>query len=303
LLDSPLGTIFNHYSSLVTQDGQVYYLYLGYSLKNLDELLARSRQNFWLMIAALSITGLIIFAGIYRLHTKFQLATIESVRQAQEKEKFREILGFTAGVAHEVKNPLNSLTLLFELLEKKAPPELSRQVRLGKIEIEKIATIIDRFSELLKPVSLRKEFFDFNEILSDEINNLQSEAASRNIKIDLKFDPDLWLQADRFLLSRAISNLLKNALEASPPGSRVLVSAERRKKALVFSVADQGPGIPAAQQEKIFEPFISTKESGLGLGLYLVKKIVEAHGGKIYLTNQPSGGAVFTFEIPGGHHD
>lgn len=300
IIDSPIGSIFNHYSSFTTSEGRVYHLYLGYSLENLDRLLENSRRNFWLMLGILAAAGLLIFAGIYRLHASFQKASMEAIRQAEEKERFREISGFTAGVAHEIKNPLNSLALLFELMEKKSPPELARQVERGKGEVQKIAAVIDRFSEIIKPLSLKKEVISFSDIMREEINNLQVLAGQRGVEIEFHCPENMVILGDRLLLSRVVSNLIKNAIEASTPGQKVRVQVEGRRGKVLFSVMDQGRGIPEEQMETIFEPFVSFKESGLGVGLYLTKKIVEAHGGKIYFKSSPETGTVFTVELPGG---
>ncbi len=300
IIDSPIGSIFNHYPSFTPSEGRVYHLYLGYSLENLDRLLENSRRNFWLMLGILAAAGLLIFAGIYRLHASFQKASMEAIRQAEEKERFREISGFTAGVAHEIKNPLNSLALLFELMEKKSPPELARQVERGKGEVQKIAAVIDRFSEIIKPLSLKKEVISFSDIMREEINNLQVLAGQRGVEIEFHCPENMVILGDRLLLSRVVSNLIKNAIEASTPGQKVRVQVEGRRGKVLFSVMDQGRGIPEEQMETIFEPFVSFKESGLGVGLYLTKKIVEAHGGKIYFKSSPETGTVFTVELPGG---
>lgn len=303
IVDSPEGRIFNHYSSFTLANGVRYYLYLGYSLKKLDLLLTYSRKNFWLMLGILAVAGLFLFAGVYRLHFYYQQATEEAIRQSQEKEKFKEISGFTAGVAHEVKNPLNSLALLFELLEKKVPEEISAQVRAGKEEVQKIASLIDRFSEVIKPLNLKLEKIKFNQLVEEEVRLLENEAAQRGVKLVLETPEVVTLNGDRLLLSRAIHNLIKNALEASSAGQTIKIKLWLKKKNLLFSVEDQGPGIAAENSEKIFEPFVSTKKSGLGVGLYLVRKIIEAHQGKIYFKNKPEGGTIFIVELPGGRNE
>lgn len=302
VIDSPAGSVFNHYSSFETADGQIFHLYLGYSLSGLDHLLARSRKNFYLVLSLMALSGLIVFAGIYRLHTSFQRASEEAVRQAEEKEKFKEISGFTAGVAHEIKNPLNSLVLLFELLEKKAPPEFSRLVGQGKAEVHKAAAVVDRFSEIVKPLNLKKESLILNDVLGEEISNLQQLAMERGVEIELRATRKIGLEADRLLLGRAVHNLIKNALEVSSPGQKVIIKADLNRKTVVFSVLDEGPGLEEDKAERIFEPFISGKGNGMGVGLYLVRKIVEAHGGKVYFRKRPEGGSSFTIELPGGHN-
>ena len=300
IIDSPEGKIFNHYSALTTADGRKYYFYLGYSLKSLDVLLAYSKRNFWYILSALALAGLLIFAGLYRLHRSYQLAAAEAARQAEEKEKFKEISAYTSGVAHEIKNPLNSLALLFEYWQSLNISQISQELEKGKDEVEKIGRIVDSFSEALKPVSLSLEKFEVGSVIEEEIKELENLAEEKNLKIDLKAEDGLKLTADRLLFGRVVSNLLKNAIEASPEGGLVRVKAYVRKKKVILEVEDSGSGIEETQAEKIFEPFISSKSSGFGIGLYLTRKIVAAHGGKISFSNGSGGGAIFKVEMPGG---
>lgn len=300
IIDSPEGKIFNHYSALTTADGRKYYFYLGYSLKSLDVLLAYSKRNFWYILSALALAGLLIFAGLYRLHRSYQLAAAEAARQAEEKERFKEISAYTSGVAHEIKNPLNSLALLFEYWQSLNISQISQELEKGKDEVEKIGRIIDSFSEALKPVSLSLEKFEVGSVIEEEIKELENLAEEKNVKIDLKAEDGLKLTADRLLFGRVVSNLLKNAIEASPEGGLVSVKAYVRKKKVILEVEDSGSGIEETQAEKIFEPFVTSKNSGFGIGLYLTRKIVAAHGGKISFSNRPGGGAIFKVEMPGG---
>ncbi|HEK85005.1 MAG: sensor histidine kinase [Candidatus Saccharicenans sp.] len=303
IIDSPQGPIFNHYSFFTLKDGTLYHLYLGYSMKNLALLNDYYRRNFWLMIGILTIAGLAIWAGVFRLYSHYLRAVEETIKQAQEKERFREISGFTAGVAHEVKNPLNSLALLFEFLEKKAPPDSVSLIRSGKQEVQKIATIIDRFSEAIKPLQLQQEKISLAELVKEEILNLGREIKEKEVKLELEVPSSIFLVGDRLLLGRVINNLLKNALEVSTQGQGIKIKAILKKKNLVFSIEDEGPGVQIEKAEDIFEPFITSKKTGLGVGLYLARKIVEAHSGKIYFKNKPSGGTIFTIEIPGGFYE
>jgi len=303
IFDSPQGPIFNHYSSFTLNDGTLYHLYLGYSMKKLSLLIAHSRRNFWLILAILTAAGVAIFAGVYRLHSHYQQASEEAIKQSQEKERFKEISGFTSGIAHEVKNPLNSLALLFELLEKKAPEDFISLVHSGQQEVQKIASIIDRFSEVIKPLTLKAEKVRWIELVNQEIQSLEKEIKEKGVNTQIEVPPLLVLNGDRLLLSRIIHNLIKNALEASAAGQTIRVGATLKKKYLLFSVEDEGSGIPLENSENIFEPFVSTKKTGLGVGLYLVRKIVEAHQGKIYFKNKPEGGTIFIVELPGGRYE
>jgi polar amino acid transport system substrate-binding protein len=105
--------------------------------------------------------------------------------------------------------------------------------------------------------------------------------------------------ADRGLLSQAIHNLIKNAIEASD-GGEVDIAVKQERKKVFISVKDLGSGIDKEEKSRVFEPFYSKKKGGMGIGLYLTRKIVEAHGGDIDLVSSAQNGTTFTIRIPGG---
>ena len=111
-------------------------------------------------------------------------------------------------------------------------------------------------------------------------------------------DEDIAVYADKNLISQVLYNLVKNALEASRDEA-VIVRAEKRKKSVRIVVLDQGVGFSEEEAQKVFDPFFTTKPQGMGIGLYLARKIVEAHGGRLTLQSASDNGAVFTIDIPG----
>jgi signal transduction histidine kinase len=300
-IDSPAGTILNVVRSTKTKEGRTASLFLGYSLESLDEMLVYSRRSFLLLFAALAAVGLLIFSGIYRMHRLSLAQSEDATAEREEKERFREISGFTAGIAHEIKNPLNSLALLCEIMERKAPGELAGEAALGRAEVQKIGRILDQFSAALRPVDLRKDLVGVDELVRDAVQALEPSAAAKGVPIRWETRPGLAVRADRGLLAQALFNVVRNGLEAAETGGGgVDVRAERRKGHVLVTVEDTGPGIPAGDLERIFEPFFSTKADGLGVGLFLARKIIEAHAGRITAERRAGGGTVFRIEFTGG---
>ena len=260
----------------------------------------RSRRNFLLVFAAMAAAGLVLFRGVYRLHRNSVARAEEAEAERQEKERFKAISGFTARVAHEIKNPLNSLSLLLELLGRKAPAEMAEDIALGRGEVEKIAGTIDRFSETIRPLAPRKTTAALGPVLESVRSVFEKEASAKGVALRIEVDPPgLTANFDRDLLIQALANLVRNSIEATARGE-IRIRAAGRKRSIVIRVEDTGEGIAPEDLERIFEPFHSSKPSGLGVGLFLVRNIVQSHGGTVAAGVRPGGGSVITIELPGG---
>jgi len=299
IIDSPAGKIFNFFSPFSPDEGKNCYLYVGYSLENLQEMIGYSRRNFFLIFGLIFVIGVILFLGFYQVQRSYLGKKEEAEAEKAEKERYREISAFTSGVGHEIKNPLNSLSLLLELLHKKVPEALQDDIALGKEEIQKISRIIDQFSASLKPIELNKERFSLAGMVSNVKDSLSREYDISEVEISYSESSSVYLEADKNLISQAFFNLLRNSLDASERGL-ISIHAEQKKRAAEVRIEDSGSGIPEENQERIFEPFFSTKKKGLGVGLYLTKKIIEAHEGRIEVRSQKGQGTVFVIHIPGG---
>ncbi|MGD2245955.1 MAG: HAMP domain-containing sensor histidine kinase [Candidatus Aminicenantes bacterium] len=298
IIDSPAGKIFNLFSPFSPEEGQLYFLYIGYSLENLEEMMAYSRRNFFLIFGLISLIGVVFFLGFYQIQRHYIEKKKEVEDEKREKERYREISAFTSGIAHEIKNPLNSLSLLFNLLDKNVSSEIKGEVLLGKKEIQKISSIIDQFSMSLKPLRLKKEYFPLAEIVSDVRDSLAKEFSMDRWEIHYSETSSILLNGDKGLMKQALLNLFKNSLEDSEEG-KISIDVRKRKKQVEMKIEDSGRGIPEKDFEQIFEPFFSTKESGMGIGLYLTKKIIEAHEGEIAVQSQTGQGTTFFIQIPG----
>ena len=298
-IDSPAGKIFNLFSSFSLEEKQTYYLYLGYSLLDLEAMLNRSRRNFYFIFGVIFIVGAVVTLGLYRLQIHSLAKEREAEKATREMERYREISAFTSGVAHEIRNPLNSLSLLFELLETKAPLDIKEEISPGKDEIRKISRIIEQFSASLKPLKLNKEKFVLEDFFQSILISLKKEDKREGVEIEYSQKGRIVVKADKNLLGQALLNLLRNALDATEEG-KIFVRARREKKMIRLIVQDEGKGIPDEDKGRVFEPFFSRKKKGMGIGLYITKKIVEAHEGKIELTDSTMTGTVFTLDFPGG---
>jgi len=298
VIDSPAGRIFNHFGPFSTQDGKAYYLYVGYSLKAFEEMSSRSRRNAILVFVIIAAAGIVVFRGLSLLQSGYVSKAREADESRAEKERFREISAFTSGVAHEIKNPLNSLSLLFGLMEKRVAPDLREDVALGKNEVRRISLIVDRFSDVLKPLLVRPETFPAGEAVESVLASLASEFPDVRDRVRFEGDGRAMVRADRELVSLVLANLLRNALEAG--AAVVIVRAHRDRKRIRLLVRDTGPGIPPERLGRIFEPFFSTKAGGMGIGLYLASQIIEAHGGKIEVRSREGEGTEFIVQVPGG---
>ncbi|MBN2408576.1 MAG: HAMP domain-containing histidine kinase [Candidatus Aminicenantes bacterium] len=299
---SPVGRIFNRLSSFSGKDGTAYSLYLGYSLKNLEDMTARSGRNLLIIFAFLAAVGTVFFFGLYELQKSYLAKAKEAEDARREKERFREISAFTSAVAHEIKNPLNSLSLLCELLRKKVPADTEPEVMEGQSEVQKIARIIDRFSDALRPLRLNKEKVALREVVTEAWAALAREIHRPSITFGYAESRPVHLSADKTLLTQCLFNLLRNASEATEQGS-VSVTAEMRRKKVTVKVIDSGEGVSPDRLPRLFDPFFTTKDKGMGIGLYLARKIVEAHGGRIEAESRVGQGTVFTLHFPGGYHE
>ena len=298
IIDSPAGKIFSELSTLTIKDGRRFHLYLGYAMSGMEEMIALSRRTAFLLSGLILLAGALFFRGLFQLQSRFMAKAREAEAERLEKERFREISAFTSGVAHEIKNPLNSLALLLELLLRKAPPETRGNLELGKSQVRTIARIVDRFSTAVKPVRPVATALDLGEVLRLAAGSFAAEDPESSTRLCVEAEPGIRLTGDGDLLVQALLNLLKNAAEASS-STPVRVEGRRKKKKVEIWVRDRGPGIPPQAITRVFEPFYTTKEKGMGIGLFLAKKIVEAHGGTIEARSREGEGTEFRIELPG----
>lgn len=206
-----------------------------------------------------------------------------------------------AAVSHEIRNPLGIIRSSAELLKKKLSGT-SQSTAIADIILEeatRLNGIITDFLNYARPAAPHLTACRVEKVLEKAITNLALEFEARNCVVEQRFGPSLpALQADGDMLYQAFLNLLINALQAMPEGGKIEVEARWENAAVEISIQDQGPGLSEEVLAKIWDPFFTTKERGTGLGLGIVRKVIEAHEGQIRIENRPEGGARALIRLP-----
>jgi two-component system, NtrC family, sensor histidine kinase HydH len=206
-----------------------------------------------------------------------------------------------AGVAHEVRNPLNSLQINVgileqELLELLPDRDAHAFTLLRKIagEIKRLDDFVSEFLRFARPPRLNVERLPVGPLLTDLAAFMAPECSKKGVSLDVELrGPDAaWV--DGFQLKQAVLNLVLNALQATPAGGHVVVRTSGDRRRLVVAVSDDGEGMSPEAREKAFVPFFSTREDGTGLGLPLVRRIVEQHGGSVDIASVAGEGTTVT---------
>jgi two-component system sensor histidine kinase HydH len=230
----------------------------------------------------------------------------QTERDALRAEQLAWVGQMAAGIAHEIRNPLMAIKLLVQTAADRpdGPSLRPRDFQVLEEEIVRLEKIVSGFLDFARPPRPDPRPVDIVELASKVAAGLRPRADLQGVAIviDRPSEPVI-ASADPNQLRQVLLNLLINALDAQPWGGEVLVVAKidranTHDPQLLMTVTDKGPGLPQGVGERIFEPFVSTKESGLGLGLSICRRIVEAHGGTLAAATQPSGGAVFTLRFP-----
>jgi PAS domain S-box-containing protein len=238
------------------------------------------------------------------LVTLRDLDSIESINtQLQVSERLAAVGRITAGVAHEVKNPLNSMRLWLENLKAALPPETDgvaqQAVNVLDAEIDRLDAVVKRFLDFSRPMDLRLEPTQLAGLLKEVLELAQQQLKQSNVQVAQLIPigiPEVFV--DRALLKQALLNLVLNALEAMPQGGQLQLTLSRRGEMAEITVGDTGKGIPAENQKKIFQLFFSTRPGGSGIGLASTFRIVQLHNGSIDFTSEVGRGTTFRIELP-----
>lgn len=228
----------------------------------------------------------------------------EAQAEVLRSERLAALGQLTAGLAHELRNPLGTMKTSAELLSRKvsAENEIAREMA-GFIasEVDRTNSLITRFLDFARPQHLQLETADITGMLDQAITRFEREQkdAGTDVSVFKNYSPDVPpVSFDSQLMERVISNLLMNAAQASPPGGVVTVKTLSDANEVEISVIDRGSGIDPKNLENIFNPFFTTKPEGIGFGLAIVSKIVNEHGGRITVASTPGEGSVFRIFLP-----
>ncbi len=225
-----------------------------------------------------------------------------------ESERLGALTLLAAGVAHEIGNPLNSLGIHLQLLDRKikklAATErqmLEDHLATARQEIQRLDSILKQFLQAIRPSTLRREPVKLDELCRDVLRLLEPELSERGIGVVLDLDADLpVLQLDAVQMQQVFHNLLRNAAQAVSQDSegRITVEIHSNDYEMQVLIADNGMGISPEQMGIMFEPFRSTKEGGTGLGLLIVRRIIREHGGEMEIESREGSGTRVSLFLP-----
>ncbi len=239
------------------------------------------------------------------------LRDMTRVHQAEETaiadERLEAVKTLAAGVAHEIGNPLNAITIHLQLMNREIArmepsgrrDSLQELAGVAEREVARLDGIIRRFLTAIRPAKPMLVRGDVTDVLERTVSLLAPDMERRSIDFAKAIPsplPAVFLDAEQ--LEQVFFNLLRNAMDAVPDGGRIGLTVTVDDAWLCVSVLDNGAGIPAELLGRIFDPYVTTKEKGNGLGLMIVRRIVRAHGGTIECSSRPGEGTCFTVRLP-----
>jgi signal transduction histidine kinase len=207
-----------------------------------------------------------------------------------------------AGFAHELRNPLTAIKGLIqvnrkELEERNVPAD---DLRVIEHEIRRMERSLQNFLDFARPAVPKRQRIPLLAVIERVVSLVEGRSRKQQVAIETKaLSAPLWVDADQDLIQQLLLNLVLNALDAMPQGGQIRIEARAESNGQVtVGVRDSGPGIAPHILPVVFERFVSSKETGVGLGLPVSRRIAQEHGGDLTVENLPEGGAAFTFQLP-----
>ncbi len=254
--------------------------------------------------------------GKGRLGTLLTLRDAGSARMLEQEldvsRRLAAVGRLTAGVGHEVKNPINAMVVHLELLRSKLHaagdgraflPAAMRHVDILAGEMERLDRVVQTLADFTRPMELHLNETDLRDVVESVVELTGAEMADQSVEVRCELEA-VRVRADAELLRQALLNLMLNGMQAMEGGGILRVSVRREKDVAVVEVADEGKGIPAELMPRIFDLYFTTKAKGSGIGLAMTYRIVQMHGGALEVTSKPGGemgtGAVFSMRLPVG---
>jgi signal transduction histidine kinase len=298
--------IFEVVKSFSLKDKTMEMIRIGYSPRGIYPVLGQIKKNVALSIFFFLILGIsaITLIGVNQNRHLRRMKELED--RIQRAERLSSLGHLAAGVAHEIRNPLNAMGMGLQRLKREFIPqdETKREeyisfVELILKEIRRGNEIIEQFLTLSRPFQLNLTESLVQDLLRNLVILFQEEASSLKISLQTEVPSDLLpIKMDPEKLTQAFINIMKNGMQSMEKGGTLRIEARSLKEGMEVIISDSGSGIPPGQMEKIFNYYYTTKEKGVGLGLPIAHRIIEAHGGQLKIESRVGSGTRVTVTLP-----
>jgi len=280
---------------------------IGLDRGSMDKIIDENRQNIFVFMIFVVIIALLSMWLLYHDQNRHLAGVVDMERRLEKAERLSALGQLAAGVAHEIRNPLNAISMATQRLKRDFTPldigkteDFQNLSGVIKDEIKRLNGIIEEFLSFSKSRRLALSYFSLTEILQKIVNLIREEASARGITIETKWRLNqVIIPMDISKLQQAFLNLIKNAMESIPAEGNIIITVDREgKNYIVVSISDTGCGMTAEEIERIFSPEYTTKEKGLGLGVPLASEIIRGHGGDIRVISRKGEGTTFEVVLP-----
>jgi signal transduction histidine kinase len=270
--------------------------WVTWACTSMAALLKRFGEHLVRLNAALQDNQMLLEARIAERTQELQEAQAHVLHQ----EKMAALGLLAAGIAHEVGNPLTSISSLVQILQRRDSDSYTQdKLALVNGQLQRIQTTLRELINFSRPASTERTLVSLRDILEEALHVAKYYKRTRNRTIELRVPGDLpLLHGVRDQLVQVFLNLVLNAIDATDRGGHIELTADCRDGWLDVAVHDDGSGIPAAVQGRLFHPYFTTKNEGTGLGLFVTRKLVADHGGNVEFSSAPGRGTTFTVQLP-----
>jgi two-component system, NtrC family, sensor histidine kinase HydH len=280
------------------------FLKIGLSLGSMEVAWRNSLHAIVILGLGILAAGILGMAAIFH-NQHLHLQEVKALEiEVLHRERLSALGNLAATVAHEIRNPLNAISMGLQRLKVEFHPtddqeDYSRLTELMLGEVHRLNSIVEQFLSLARPLEIKPEPLRVQDVLNEVATLVEGEAEQSKVRIrvvaSLTLPP---LKADREYFRQTLLNLILNGLQAMPEGGTLTLAANKSNGNILISVTDTGTGIAPENHPRIFDPYFTTKPKGTGLGLAVSRRIIEAHGGTITAANESGGGCRFLISLP-----